>query len=370
MAMPLRRSSLAACALLASLASRSLAVNAQMPSRFVNYQQRHVPVTWFASDEARGAWPAPGSTLTAAALDCVALGEGGGRPIRCAPMPLATELAASPSRLSQCLTLRERRPSPAAIATYARTGSPLADTLLFVRRRTHQTQEVRGPCRREGIDACMGTPGPVIGHRVLRVVEHEVIPSSPELRADAFDPIHSTAPWLAPLNGEWPATPESETYDEAPLVALTAESNTLDVRFSAWVDLVSVRLLRRDIDGARGALDHAAELSTALAGTPFVAPDLTRNRTVAEIDAIADGSDPIAVRHATLRAILGARMIETADTQHTFERARDLRGRITPAATLSRVFFQGEDPRTYVPTVLGALHHLTHQRSSDPCARP
>lgn len=368
--MSLRRSSLVARALVAAVASLPLTASAQMPSRFVNYRQQAVPVTWFASDEARGAWPAPGATVTAAALDCISLGEGGGRPMRCAPMPLATELTASPSRLSQCLTLRERRPSAAAIATYARTGAPLADTLLFVRRRTHQTEEVRGPCRREGIDACMGVPGPVIGHRVLHMVEHEVIPASTALRVEAFDPIHSSAPWLAPLDGAWPAMPESDTYDEAPLIALTAESNTLDVRFAAWVDLVSERLHRGDTDGARAALDHVAALAPTLAGTPFVAPDLSRNRTAAEIDAIADGSEPVAVRHATLRAILGARMVETADTQHAVERARDLRTRITPAATLSRVFFQGEDPRTYVPTALGALHHLTHQRLSDPCARP
>lgn len=364
-----RRSTfLAAYAFVASLAAAPLSALAQMPSRFVNYQEQRVPVTWFRATEARGAWPAPGATVSAAALDCVALGEGGGRPIRCAPVALASELSASPSRLSQCLTLREQRPAPAAVATYARTGAPIAGTILFVRRHTHQTEEVRGPCRRQGIDACMGVPGPVIGRRVLRLVEHEVMPDSPELHADAFDPIHGTAPWLAPVNGDWPARPESETWDEAPLVARTAESNTADVRFAAWVDLVAARLLRRDVDAARGALDHAAELATTLTGTPFVAPDISRNRTAAEIDALANSSDPIPARHAMLRALLGARMFEAADLQRAVERARDLRNRITPAATLSRVFFQGEDPRTYVPTVLGALHHLTHQELRDPCA--
>ena len=73
----------------------------------------------------------------------------------------------------------------------------------------------------------------------------------------------------------------------------------------------------------RAALDSAAALSPELTATPFVAPDLSHPLTPAEIDAIADGSEPVAIRHARLRALIGATMFhEASDVQHALERAR------------------------------------------------
>lgn len=356
--------------LLAASWATGLARAQQTPQRYLNFIDQHAPVQWYLDREDRGAWPAPGGEVHAAALDCVALGDGGGRPIRCAPMPLATELRASPSRLSECLSLREVRPAASAVATYARTGAPIAQTVLFVRLRTHQTEEVRAPCRRRGIDACMGAPpGPVIGRRVLRLTEHNVVPADATLRADAFDLVRGSAPWLVPLGGSWPAHPEGGAFDEAPIVAHTVPTASAGERFAAWVDLVTARLQRGDLTAARAALDSAAALSPELTATPFVAPDLSHPLTPAEIDAVADGSEPVAVRHARLRALIGATMFrEASDVQHALERARALRATITPPATESRVYFTGEDPRVFVPTVLGGLTRLTRQRWNDPCA--
>lgn len=370
------------CLALVGLVTAPLAARAQSPERPVNYVERYVGLTWYRSDVERGAWPATGSPLDASALDCEALGEGGGRPIRCAPIALTAELRETSSRLAQCFALRDRRMAPAAVATYARTGVGPAGALVFVRMRTHQTEAVHGPCRRQGIDACMGVVGPVVGHRVLRVVQHDVLTGADDRRADDFEAVSGSGPWLAPADdAAWPAAPEGgaydaarptapegDAYDEAPLVARTAAPNAVDQRFAAWVDLVTARLHRGDADGARAALARAAELSTALTGTGFVAPDLARSLTVAEVDAIADGTEALAVRHARLRAIVGSHTLrDAADQQHAIERARDLRARITPPAAASRLFFHGDDPRVYVPTVLGGLHRIAHARWGRPC---
>lgn len=353
----------------AALVIAARAAGAQVPPRLEHYTDRSLALQWFRPAEERGAWPAPGGSVDAAALDCTALGEGGGRPVRCVPLRLVDEVRASRSRFGQCLALRERRLSPAAVAAYARTGAGPAGTLLFVRWHQHQTEELRGPCRQRGIDACMGQVGPVVGHRVVRSVEHNVLPGAETLRADAFDPVRGSGPWLAPMQGDGPAPPGDGAFDEAPLLARTVPSQPDGARFAAWVDLTVARLHRGAVDDARASLARAVELAPALTGTPFTAPDLSRPRTAADADALADSGDPVEVRHAALRALLGADAFALhGAVAHAAERARDLRTRITPPASASRLFFRGEDPRVFVPTVLGALHRLTRQLWSDPCA--
>ncbi|HEY4181292.1 MAG TPA: hypothetical protein VGM90_30815 [Kofleriaceae bacterium] len=344
------------------------AVHAQPPLR--NYEERYVPVTWFPADGERGPWPALGSTVDAAALDCTAKGEGGGQPILCHTTDLAAELRASGSPLGRCYKLHQVKLPARGLTTFATTGWNKTSTLLFVRNNTHRTDPVMGRCTETGIDACMSGLRPVIGHTVVRDSYHTVVPPRPDLTDGPFSPVHGSAIWIVPHDGAWPTAPATGTYDVKALIALATGSSPADMRFAAAVDLVTVRLLATDVVGAREALDRATAFAVELTGTAFVAPSVAP-ATAADADAIANGTEPTSARASMLHAMLGANVFATgADTEHARVLARELRAKLEPSSSASLIFFKGSDPMVYVPEVLGAMTRLVHERWTDPCGGP
>jgi hypothetical protein len=351
------------------LASASPASAQPRPRHF---DEQRLSVTWFPADGERGPWPAVGSVVAAAALDCTATGEGGALPVGCKRAALEAELSGSGSPLGRCYKLHEVTLPARSVRGFAATGGPngsnRTSTLLLVHYHTHHTDPVTGRCMAKGIDGCMGGVLPVVGHTLVRESTHLVVPWLPELAADPFAPVHGTASWIVPHDEVWPAAPTTAGYDVTAVAAIATGSSAADVRFAAAVDLVTARLVAADAVGAREALDRATGFAVELTGTVFIPPSLAP-ATSADADVIARGPQPAAARHAMLRAMLGASVFaQAADLQHTSELARDLRSALEPSAGASRSFLRGSDPAVYVPEVLGALTRLVHERWTDPCA--